>query len=401
MRFVFLSLGLFACSSSGLVDEELSHASTDPDALMRNATAIVELANTASLETLDHEIRLDARAAANIVERRPFADLQELDAVPYVGPSALDKLAAWVEAHAPEGDLIHGVRERGAVAQAVLLVANAATQAELDDAFHLDGRAAAGIVASRPLTTLAQLDAVSYVGADAFASLARETACPNDKLLGYTADGEWLHHDSLEEAVGASLEVRLCEGLTYGLPDLNVARELHLVGDNDHRTALELDSLAVGNGGDLHVWGVDVHIGAGGLAVIDAELEIRNADLWIEGPSTLTDAEVLFVRGSLTDAGPFDLERSSFVASRMDIVGMAGPTGFNGVDSALRFSYGSFTEAEGDAVAVDFRSDVWLEHVDWGTGATENAGWDLVTHWNTFDFVGTPYTQYANDPANH
>lgn len=401
MRLVLLSLGLFACSGSGLVDAQVSDASIDRGALMRNAAAIVELANTASLRTLDDEIRLDSRAASNIVDRRPFADLEELDAVPYVGPSALDKLAAWVEAHAPEGELVHGIRERSVVAEAVLRVANEATEADLDDTFHLDGRAAAHIVASRPVTDLAQLDAVSYVGADAFASLARATACPNDRLLGYTAEGEWLHHETLAEAVDTSLEVRLCEGLTYELEGLSVRDTLHLVGDDDHRTSLELESLAVESGGALHLWGIDVQIGAGGLTVTDAELEFRNGDLRIDGPSTLTDATVELVRGSLTDAGSFELLRSDFVASRMDIVGMAAPTGFTGSESALRFSYGSFTEAEGDAIAVDFRSDVWLEHVDWGTGPSENAGWDLITHWNTFDFVGTPYTQYANDPANH
>lgn len=60
---------------------------------------VLALANTASLTVLDVDAGLDARAARNIVDHRTgpaglFDDLAELDAVPYVGPVALEQLLA-------------------------------------------------------------------------------------------------------------------------------------------------------------------------------------------------------------------------------------------------------------------------------------------------------------------
>jgi V8-like Glu-specific endopeptidase len=63
------------------------------------AAAVLALANAAPLETLDDEVGLDSRAAANIVAARPLVDLQALAAVPYVGASALEKLKAYAAAH--------------------------------------------------------------------------------------------------------------------------------------------------------------------------------------------------------------------------------------------------------------------------------------------------------------
>lgn len=66
------------------------------------------------------------------------------------------------------------IEEGSTDACSVLAVANQATLAALDDEAGLDGRAASGIVAARPFTTLAALDAVAYVGPVAF-----------DRLLAY------------------------------------------------------------------------------------------------------------------------------------------------------------------------------------------------------------------------
>jgi hypothetical protein len=61
--------------------------------------AVLDLANTASLSVLDVDVGLDVRAARGIVDRRPLADLAALDAVPYVGPVAFDRLLAYAYAH--------------------------------------------------------------------------------------------------------------------------------------------------------------------------------------------------------------------------------------------------------------------------------------------------------------
>lgn len=56
------------------------------------AVATLSLVNTASLSELDFEVGLDSRAAKGIVAQRPFSTLEQLAAVSYVGPSALERL---------------------------------------------------------------------------------------------------------------------------------------------------------------------------------------------------------------------------------------------------------------------------------------------------------------------
>ena len=65
----------------------------------REALAILDAVNWASLQELDDEVRLDSRAAENILDARevaPIASLTELDAIPYVGESAFEKLRHYV-----------------------------------------------------------------------------------------------------------------------------------------------------------------------------------------------------------------------------------------------------------------------------------------------------------------
>lgn len=66
------------------------------------AAAVVDVANTADVTTLDVTIGLDSRAAANLVAGRPFATLEAVAGVSYVGTSALTALVEWVDAAAVE-----------------------------------------------------------------------------------------------------------------------------------------------------------------------------------------------------------------------------------------------------------------------------------------------------------
>ena len=92
--------GLAACADAAPPDERDDDFTTESAGLTSPETAgVLALANTATLEVLDDDAGLDARAARNIVAHREgpdglFDDLAELDAVPYVGPVALDKLLA-------------------------------------------------------------------------------------------------------------------------------------------------------------------------------------------------------------------------------------------------------------------------------------------------------------------
>lgn len=76
------------------------------------AEQALEVANLATRTQLDEDAELDARAAGNIVQARPFTSLQEVAAVKYVGKSALAKIRDFVprftppveeDAGAPEG----------------------------------------------------------------------------------------------------------------------------------------------------------------------------------------------------------------------------------------------------------------------------------------------------------
>ena len=121
-----------------------------------------------TVEVLDVDVALDRRAAEGLVAARPFASANEVDAVPYVGPAAMDRLLGYAQA---QGffELGAAARERAIVA----LVNDAAITLEvLDVDAALDVRAARGIVAGRPFATLAAVDAVPYVGPAALDALA-------------------------------------------------------------------------------------------------------------------------------------------------------------------------------------------------------------------------------------
>lgn len=79
-----------------------------------DANAILDLVNTASRDTLDVDVRLDRRAAQNIVDARPFDSLVELDEVPYVASRAFGKLLTFAKDNgywvAPEQDYVYNPR---------------------------------------------------------------------------------------------------------------------------------------------------------------------------------------------------------------------------------------------------------------------------------------------------
>ncbi|MCO4768996.1 MAG: helix-hairpin-helix domain-containing protein [Deltaproteobacteria bacterium] len=135
--------------------------------------AVLELANTASQLVLDDDVDLDSRAAAGIVANRPLADLASLDAVPYVGDNALNKMLDYIDAQA-NAAVVHGIAEGSDEAAAIILLVNLSDHELLDDTVGLNSRAADNILDARfagPIDSLTALDAVSYMGPAAFATL--------------------------------------------------------------------------------------------------------------------------------------------------------------------------------------------------------------------------------------
>ena len=178
LSFLALALITSACAepmtdageapeAADALDGELNLVTTSADDRM-----ILFVANTASFEELDVDAALDVRAARNIVDARPFDTLAELDDVSYVGDSALGKLRDYAYANPVD---VYGIQEGSLLAEAILEVANTASQTELDDDVPLDSRAAANIVndrAAQPFYSLGELDDVSYVAGTAMAALA-------------------------------------------------------------------------------------------------------------------------------------------------------------------------------------------------------------------------------------
>lgn len=75
------------------------------DFTVARAQATVQLANAASFAVLDEQVPLDRRAAQGLVEGRPFATIEAVAAVPYVGPVALLALQRFATPESPPATL--------------------------------------------------------------------------------------------------------------------------------------------------------------------------------------------------------------------------------------------------------------------------------------------------------
>lgn len=132
---------------------------------------------------------LDARAATGLLSARPFAGIDELGAVAFVGPTALAALRAhaglyWHRMHAtPEDPRLGGVYDRvtfdDGMALVALDIANRASREQLEE--HLvTAPVSSALVASRPYAALADVAAVDGVG-----------TVTMQRLLAYARSGQW------------------------------------------------------------------------------------------------------------------------------------------------------------------------------------------------------------------
>jgi hypothetical protein len=135
------------------------------------------------LELLDRTIGLDRRASEAIVAHRVGADghlgsvddgwftsLAELDAVSWVGPVSMSKLAGYASAHGYMNTQhrvvgsFDGVSFTFDQAERTLELVNGSSAHVLDVQLHLDARAVDSIVAARPVQSLGQLAELYWVG---------------------------------------------------------------------------------------------------------------------------------------------------------------------------------------------------------------------------------------------
>lgn len=231
---VIVFAALIACDTAevrpGLHDDGTASARAIPDEGSDEATIALYLANTLDEETLDIDVTLDSRAAANIVDYRAgddgvegtdddqqFETVAELDAISYVGSSAFTDLVDYGWAIGLTGEAVHGVLVGSAEEEAVLYLANMLGEDALDVDVALDSRAAANIVDAGTLSTLDELDAVSYVGVSAMTKLVDYAA---DMIAGHgiiIRDG--VPYGTLQDAVDAdadSITIDLYKGTYTG-----------------------------------------------------------------------------------------------------------------------------------------------------------------------------------------
>ncbi|MBU1535952.1 helix-hairpin-helix domain-containing protein, partial [Myxococcota bacterium] len=167
-----------------------------------------------TFELLDIDVDLDRRAAENIVAHRngpdgifgtpdddPFGSVDELDGVAYVGPSAIEKIYqfaqdnGWISISADILGTFDGVQFTFSEAEAVLSLVNTADLEILDVDVALDARAANAIIANRPVTSIAVLAELSYVGQSALEKLKYYA-----KANGYPLE---VNHDPVQTTVTA------------------------------------------------------------------------------------------------------------------------------------------------------------------------------------------------------
>lgn len=215
MRTTILCLSLCALAAACDVDgHDRSEAQDRVTLSPVEIDAVLDFVNDAKtdLEMLDDAVGIDSRAAAEIIAHRNGADgiypsaddhrfdtLEELDAVKYVGNSAMSMLREFVADHpAPSGSLVEGVEFTATENSAVLWGVNSATLEELDQTVALSSRAAESLIEYGPFDTMDELAAAPYVGTSTLLQLRAYAPSWSDiAALAGTFDGvEFEAHDA-------------------------------------------------------------------------------------------------------------------------------------------------------------------------------------------------------------
>lgn len=172
-------------------------------------------------DTLDQLVRLDRRAAENIIAHRdgadgvvltgddqPFHQLADLLAIKFVGDSALNKLNAYAASNPPPaGEIAEGVEFSGWERQAVLFGVSNGSADELRAA-GLNATQAANLVASAPYETITAIGDVAQIGPAALGKLRSAAAGfwhqlhgSGGKNLAGTYDGVAFDHETATVAL--------------------------------------------------------------------------------------------------------------------------------------------------------------------------------------------------------
>jgi hypothetical protein len=199
MRFlaVICTVALCAgCATAPLDLETGDHAITNgtPEAI-----GVLDLLNapTTDITLLDKDAGLNVRSARNLMLHRNgwdgivgtyddnlFGDIEEVDSVRWVGPTAIAQLVDFAAASGfiPAGEDILGTWDNVTFtvleAEAVISYVNEASHSILDHEVGLDRRAANSIVAAQPVATVDELAGLYFVGTTALEALIEVAVVP-------------------------------------------------------------------------------------------------------------------------------------------------------------------------------------------------------------------------------
>ena len=148
-----------------------------------------------TLKILDIDAGLNKRTAKNLIHHRNgwdqdfgtyddnlFNSIEEVDAVSWVGPKAMSQILEYSITHGwiPQGIQLLGAWDGVAFsvidAESTLILVNEADLGYLDHDLGLDKRAAESIVEAQPISTIAELSKLYYVGKKALNILKAEAA---------------------------------------------------------------------------------------------------------------------------------------------------------------------------------------------------------------------------------
>ncbi len=248
---------LAACAADDPSSQEYALSSGSAESV-----GVVRLLNAREVDftTLDIDAALDRRAARNLINKRNgadgvlgtaddslFTDIEEVDAVSYVGPSALAKLLSYADANGylPGPNEVagryDGVTVTFAEQERILESVNAFSADTLDNDVELDRRAVTSIVDARPVMSMRELSELYFVGKSALTKLKEYDApvlgrqdCRNnaecetgDRCQGIPYDGssEFGKCVELRNIPGAGMDCSVtepcmsdlfCGGLTLG-----------------------------------------------------------------------------------------------------------------------------------------------------------------------------------------
>lgn len=299
---LLLSTLAFGCAD-GVDSQTLALTESTPDAV-----GVLRLLNDPQVDftLLDDAVRLDRRAAKNLIEHRDgpdgfygtndddlFGSIEEADALPYVGPSALAKLLSYAEANGylpgPEDILgsFDGVPFTVAQAETALQLCNEESEGVLDVEIALDRRAVTSILNARPIVSMSELASLYYVGGSALSRLKDYVALPVERA-------DCKHN-------GACPDGEVCEGIPFdGSSEFGKCRpvaNIPNVGANCN----------VGNpcGPDLFCGGLT--FGGGGMCIADWQQDTfeNTTQRFIPQDTPIPVATSVTVRGQATV--PFDI----------------------------------------------------------------------------------------------